>query len=168
MITQSKIDNASQIKRYDSLILQKLSLVCSQIVKVYIFNTTHSKKNAENNQSRLTYWLCSRLLLKNSFGVRFFLCVCVCNYNKVVPPYQYGIFKSKPGIRDPKQRICIYSSFIQNIIVILNGPCLPMLQSRVVQYCVCVFFSLRNVELALNSSMRAWQITLTRRIPQLP
>ena len=55
MITQSKIDNASQIKRYDSLILQKLSLVCSQIVKVYIFNTTHSKKNAENNQSRLTY-----------------------------------------------------------------------------------------------------------------
>ena len=77
MITQSKIDNASQIKRYDSLILQKnLSLVCSQIVKVYIFNTTHSKKNAENNQSRLTYWLCSRLLLKNSFGVRFFF-VCV-------------------------------------------------------------------------------------------
>ena len=75
MITQSKIDNASQIKRYDSLILQKLSLVWSQIVKVYIFNTTHSKKNAENNQSRLTYWLCSRLLLKNSFGVRFFLCV---------------------------------------------------------------------------------------------
>ena len=76
MITQSKIDNASQIKRYDSLILQKkLSLVCSQIVKVYIFNTTHSKKNAENNQSCLTYWLCSRLLLKNSFGVRFFLCV---------------------------------------------------------------------------------------------
>ena len=124
MITQSKIDNASQIKRYDSLILQKLSLVCSQIVKVQIFNTTHSKKNAENNQSCLTYWLCSRLLLKKQFLVCGFFCVCVCNYNKVVPPYQYGIFKSKPGIRDPKQRICIYSSFIQNIIVILNGPCL--------------------------------------------